>query len=155
MRGYETRPHVSHQCNFFFSFWLRARERLLISVQRSPTCPLDHSSHTQLIHYGEKSLLEVELPIPGVFFRWMSCHWPGEIAPLTKTLLNDIFLCNFSNINSIKPTINRKPCHESRNCGKYRLDIEYCGIWVSLSQISLLSLYNIAMESMTWACHLC
>lgn len=52
---------------FFFSFWLRARERLLISVQRSPTCPLDHSSHTQLIHYGEKSLLEVELPIPGFF----------------------------------------------------------------------------------------
>lgn len=85
----------------FFSFWLRARERLLISVQRSPTCPLDHSSHTQLIHYGEKSLLEVELPIPGFFFRWMSCHWPGEIAPLTKTLLNHIFLCNFSNINSI------------------------------------------------------
>lgn len=52
----------------FFSFWLRARERLLISVQRSPTCPLDHSSHTQLIHYGEKSLLEVELPFPGFFF---------------------------------------------------------------------------------------
>lgn len=51
----------------FFSFWLRARERLLISVQRSPTCPLDHSSHTQLIHYEEKSLLEVELPIPGFF----------------------------------------------------------------------------------------